>query len=102
MGAAQINDYLIGVNKMEIIQHWKKTPEVQNKNNIPDKFGHWFAQNLPDFFTVGVTQRQIANAMPPKLFVEWCRINNIRYWDFKYTDDLVGHDGRKEGKDEKQ
>ena len=100
MGKAHINDSLIGVI-LEIIQIWKKTPEHKNNNNIPDKFGHWFAKNLPDFFTVGVTQRQIANAMPPKLFVEWCRINNIRYWD---KSDLLDHEDwsiRKEGEDEK-
>ena len=86
---------------MEINQYFKKTPEIKTKNNIPDKFGYWFAKNLPDFFTVGVTQRQIANAMPPKLFVEWCRINNIRYWD---RSDLLNHEDwvqRKEVEDDK-
>ena len=86
---------------MEIEQYWKKHPENKTTNKIPDKFGHWFAKNLPDFFTVGVTQKRIANSMPPKLFVEWCRINNIRYWD---RSDLLNHEDwvqRKEVEDDK-
>ena len=87
---------------MEIKQFWKKNPETTvTTNKIPDKFGHWFAKNLPDFFTVGVTQKRISNTMPPKLFVEWCRINNIRYWD---KSDLENHEEssiRKEVEDDK-
>ena len=86
---------------MEIVQYWKKHPENKTTNKIPDKFGHWFAKNLPDFFTVGVTQKLISNTMPPKLFVEWCRINNIRYWD---RSDLLNHEDwvqRKEVEDDK-
>ena len=86
---------------MEIRTYWKKSPEINNTKKIPDKFGHWFAKNLPDFFTVGVTQRQIANAMPPKLFVEWCRINNIRYWDEADTNNHDEWSARKEGENEK-
>jgi len=86
---------------MEIIQFWKKTPEHKNNNNIPDKFGHWFAKNLPDFFTVGVTFRRIANTMPPKLFVEWCRLMEIRYWDSADFNSHKEWTTRKEGEDEK-
>ena len=35
---------------MKIAQHWKNTPEEENKRIIPDKFGYWFAENLPQFF----------------------------------------------------
>ena len=66
---------------MEIIQFWKKTPEHKNNNNIPDKFGHWFAKNLPEFFYVGVSITQIQKAMPKKLFKEWCELNKIIYLD---------------------
>ena len=55
---------------MEISQHWKNTPELRHKRTIPNKFGYWFAQNLPEFFYQGVTARQIQDAMPKKLFKE--------------------------------
>ena len=66
---------------MEINQYFKKTPEIKTKNNIPDKFGYWFARNLPEFFYVGVTISQIQKAMPKKLFKEWCELNKIIYLD---------------------
>ena len=52
---------------MMIDNHFRKTPEVKTTKEIPDKFGFWFANNLPEFFYGGVTLRQIANAMPKKL-----------------------------------
>ena len=66
---------------MEIRQHWKKTPEEEIKRTIPDKFGYWFAENLPEFFYQGVTIRQIQEAMPKKLFEEYCKHNAILYCD---------------------
>ena len=66
---------------MEISQHWKNTPELRHKRTIPNKFGYWFAQNLPEFFYQGVTIRQIQEAIPKKLFKEWCYHNRIVYCD---------------------
>ena len=40
---------------MEINNYWEKTPENKTKRTIPDKFGYWFALNLPNFFYGGVT-----------------------------------------------
>ena len=86
---------------MEIVQYWKKSPEINNTKKIPDKFGHWFAKNLPDFFTVGVSFRRIKNTMPPKLLVEWCRLMEIRYWDEADTNNHDEWSARKEGENEK-
>ena len=66
---------------MEIENFWKKSPEQKIKREIPDKFGYWFARNLPEFFYVGVTISQIQKAMPKKLFKEWCELNKIIYLD---------------------
>ena len=66
---------------MEIENFWKKSPEQKIKREIPDKFGYWFAANLPEFFYVGVTISQIQKAMPKKLFKEWCYHNRIIYCD---------------------
>ena len=68
---------------MEVNNFWKKSPEAKIKREIPDKFGFWFARNLPEFFYVGVTITQIQKAMPKKLFNEWCELNNIIYIDEK-------------------
>ena len=66
---------------MEIENFWKKSPEAKIKREIPDKFGYWFAANLPEFFYVGVTITQIQKAMPKKLFKECCELNKIIYLD---------------------
>ena len=66
---------------MEIENFWKKSPEAKIKREIPDKFGYWFAKNLPEFFYVGVSITQIQKAMPKKLFKEWCELNKIIYLD---------------------
>ena len=66
---------------MKIAQHWKNTPEEENKRIIPDKFGYWFAENLPQFFSQGVSIRQIQEAMPKKLFEEYCKYNDILFCD---------------------
>ena len=68
---------------MKIENYWRKSPEHKIKREIPDKFGFWFARNLPEFFYVGVTITQIQKAMPKKLFNEWCELNNIIYIDEK-------------------
>ena len=66
---------------MKIAQHWKNTPEEEKKRIIPDKFGYWFAENLPQFFSQGVSIRQIQKAMPKKLFEEYCKHNDILFCD---------------------
>ena len=68
---------------MEIENFWKQSPEAKTKRTIPNKFGNWFAANLPRFFYEGVTLNQIHNAMPKELFEEWCEVNNITYIDEK-------------------
>ena len=68
---------------MEIENFWKQSPEAKTKKTIPNKFGYWFAMNLPEFFFVGVNLNQIRGAMPKKLFKEWCELNNIFYIDEK-------------------
>jgi|TARA_R100001224_G_scaffold101670_1_gene73296 hypothetical protein len=83
---------------MMIDNHFRKTPEVKTTKEIPDKFGFWFANNLPEFFYGGVTLRQIANAMPKKLFKEWCELNDIIYYN-QIEGKFV--EVRKGGKDEK-
>ena len=66
---------------MEINNYCEKTPENKTKRTIPDKFGYWFALNLPNFFYGGVTLHQIADAMPADLFEEWCELNHIIYYN---------------------
>tara|TARA_R100001086_G_C11634156_1_gene202575 strand:+ start:36 stop:302 length:267 start_codon:yes stop_codon:yes gene_type:complete len=69
---------------MEISNHWLKTPDLKTKRTIPDKFGYWFAKNLPEFFSGGVTLRQIAEVMQEddgELWEEWCELNGIIHYD---------------------
>ena len=63
----------------------EKYSRRRNKRIIPDKFGYWFAENLPQFFSQGVSIRQIQEAMPKKLFEEYCKHNDILFCDDRWS-----------------
>ena len=62
---------------MKISQSWKNAPQSKINYEISDKYLGFFIEQLPEFFKGGVTIKQIREAMPRKLYAEYCKDLNI-------------------------
>ena len=62
---------------MKISQSWKNAPQAKSNFEISDKYLGFFMTQLPEFFKDGVSLKQIREAMPTKLYAEYCKDLNI-------------------------